>query len=196
MSAGFVQSSTLGEGRLFDDALLSLDRIDRAELNTCLVAWGHRHGPIERPTFREPLDFGFYHRGRLAAVIAADTLIRPTCGLDRQHAFELSRLCAAPESGVRASEALWMWRHFAYPLIMRAWGAGWAISYQDAQQHQGHLYRYDGWLRMGFTRSGRDPRAAPGTVSVRNKVVWGWSGDHQAMAARRGVLLDVPRWAA
>lgn len=88
-----------------------------------------------------------------------------------------------------------LWRVFAYPLIVRAWGTPWVISYQDAARHQGQLYRYDHWLKLGYSTSGRDPRAAPGTASVRRKVIWGWNADTTAMAERRAIDLKKPGWA-
>ena len=178
---------------LLIDPFVSFDTINRDELNDCLVTWGHKMGPIMRPEYRKPVDFGIRHHGELVAVVACDSLIRDTCGLTRDDAFELSRLCAARPGICRA--AIRLWREFAYPEIARAWGAPWGISYQDAIQHSGNLYRFDGWVRLGFTTSGIDPRALPGTAPVRKKVVWGWNADPEAMEARRSASLKVPAWA-
>ena len=178
---------------LFNDPFVSFDRIERDELNECLVRWKHRMGPLARPEFARPFDFALRRHGRPVAVIASDTLIRPTCELDRTQAFELSRLCG-PERGMCA-DAMWMWRHFAYPVISRTWQTPWVISYQDAAQHKGFLYRYDNWVVLGYSSSGRDPRAAPDTASVRRKVIWGWNADAGAMAERRASPPPKPRWA-
>lgn len=179
-------------GRLFDDPFVSFDRIERDEMNDCLVRWGHRMGPINWPEYTKPIDFALRRHGRPVAVIAADTLIRDTCDLTRANAFELSRLCG-PDHGMCA-DAMWMWRHFAYPLIAQTWGTPWVISYQDASRHKGFLYRYDNWLVVGYSVSGRDPRAAPGTAAVSRKVIWGWSADAAAMAERRANPPVKPAW--
>lgn len=178
---------------LFADPFVSFDTIDRDELNECLVRWGHRMGPLNRPAYTKPIDFALRRHGKPVAVIASDTLIRDTCGFDRSAAFELSRLCG-PEHGMCA-DAMWMWRHFAYPIISHAWRTPWVISYQDATQHKGFLYRYDNWVVIGYSVSGRDPRAQPGTASVRRKVIWGWNADAAAMAEKRRNPPDKPKWA-
>lgn len=172
--------------------IMSFDTIDREAMNERLIAWGHRMGPINRPEYTKPIDFAVYQHGEPVAVIAADTLIRDTCNLTRADAFELSRLCG-PERGMCA-DALWLWRHFAYPLIVRAWGTPWVISYQDAARHKGFLYRFDNWVVLGYSVSGRDPRAAPGTASVSRKVIWGWNADAAAMAERRANPPAKPAW--
>jgi hypothetical protein len=175
------------------DPLVSFDTISRDELNDCLVAWKHKMGPIRRPEYRAPVDLGVRHHGELVAVVASDSLIRETCGLGRSDAFELSRLCAARPGLCRV--AVRLWREFVYPDIARSWRTPWAISYQDAAQHSGDLYRFDGWVRLGYSTSGSDPRALPGTAAVRRKVIWGWNSCPDAMGARRNAPLKVPAWA-
>jgi hypothetical protein len=165
------------------DPLVSFDTISRDELNRCLGAWGHKMGPITRPEYRAPIDFGIRHHGELVAVVACDSLIRATCGFEREDAFEVSRLCAVRPYICRA--AIRIWREFAYPDIARAWGAPWAISYQNAVMHRGDLYRFDGWQRVGWSSGGSDPRAAAGTVSAKKRVIWGWHGDHTVRANRK-----------
>ena len=49
--------------------LVSFDAIEKDELNRCLVAWGHKMGPWERPTFRGWFH-GLRHDGQLVAVLA------------------------------------------------------------------------------------------------------------------------------
>ena len=179
---------------LLIDPFVSFDTIGRDEMNDCLVAWGHQMGPIERPEYRRPVDFVLRENGEPVAVMAADPLIRPTCGFTRADAFELSRLCAARHG--LCSMAMKLWRTFAYPAIVRAWGAPWVVSYQDAARHTGTLYRFDHWLIVGYSTSGSDPRALPGTASVRRKKIWGWNADAAAMRERRQNPPEEPRWAA
>lgn len=182
-------------GLLFDP-LLSFDRIAREEMNELLSAWGHQMGPINRPEYTPPIDFALREHGRPIAVIAADTLIKSTCGFTRDDAFEISRMCAAPGRCGVSSLTMRLWRSVAYPLIVRAWKAPWVISYQDAVRHTGNLYRYDGWLIVGYSVSGTDTRARPDTARASRKKIWGWNGDAAAMQARREAPPAAPRWAA
>ncbi|WP_244602990.1 hypothetical protein [Mesorhizobium delmotii] len=77
---------TMGSHLLFLD--VAFRSIERDMLNQCLVAWGHKMGPVRRPT-------GGWSRavlvdGEPVAVAATDTLIRPrVAGLSRHEAIEL-----------------------------------------------------------------------------------------------------------
>lgn len=141
--------------------------IARDMLNHCLDAWGHRMGPVRRP--RRGWSHGLFHGDALVAVVATDALIRArVAGFSRAEAVELSRLCAARPDLTRV--ALRLWRAFVFPTL----GYRWALSYQDRAIHDGALYRFDGWVRMGRSRSGTDTRTGrPG----RDKIVWGWCDD-------------------
>ena len=161
-------------------APVMFEGITRIELNACLIAWGHRMGPLRRPT--RGWAHGLRHDGRLVAVVSADTLIRPTvAGLARSEAIELSRLCADRADLCRV--ALRLWRAFVFPALATARGCSWAISYQDAIHHSGNLYRFDGWVPLARSRSGIDSRT--GRLG-RDKIVWGWCENRAAREARRG----------
>lgn len=179
---------------LLIDPLGSFDLIDREEANECLDRWGHKHGPNNRPLYRSPIDFGLREKGELIAVATSDTLIRETCGLNRHTAFELSRLCAAAPRLSRLM--LRLWTEIGYPEIVRTWGTRWAISYQDATQHKGNLYRFDGWVRLGHSSGGVDPRALSTTKTARKRVIWGWNSSGAEMDARRAIEPEKPKWAA
>jgi antitoxin VapB len=145
--------------------------IDRDALNRSLVDWGHKMGPVRRPTG------GWSHAllvdAEPLAVVATDTLIRPrVAGLGRHHAIELSRLCAARPDLCRV--VLRLWRTVVFPVLCEECGFVWAVSYQDAALHSGNLYRFDGWVRIGYSRSGTDPRT--GRMG-RRKIIWGWCDD-------------------
>lgn len=147
---------------------VTFEAIGREELNRCLIAWGHKMGPVRRPS--RGWSHGLVHEGRTLAVVATDTLIRPrVAGMGRHEAIELSRLCAARPDLCRV--ALRLWRSFVFPALCRQRGCRWAISYQDANAHTGDLYRFDGWVRLAVSRSGTDPRTGR---KGRRKVVWGW----------------------
>jgi antitoxin VapB len=157
----------------FLSALVSFDSISLADLNRCLVAWQHKMGPWERPDYKRARFFGMRHDGELVAVLASDQLMREKCGgLTRDEAFELGRVCAVREHLNRA--ALRLWREFVFPALCREHGWQWVISYQDAALHSGDLYRFDGWVRLGFSHSGTDQRSGK---RGRDKVIWGWHAD-------------------
>jgi hypothetical protein len=89
--------------------------------------------------------------------------------LTRRDAVELSRLCVARPDLCRV--ALRLWRSFVFSVLARERGYRWAVSYQDAALRSGNLYRFDGWVRIGRSRSGVDPRTGR---KGRNKAIWGW----------------------
>lgn len=153
--------------------------ITRPELNACLIAWGHRMRPLRRPT--RGWAHGLRYDGRLVAVVSADTLIQPQVAvLLRSEAVELSRLCAERPDLCRV--ALRLWRAFVFPALAAARGSSWAVSYQDAVQHTGNLYRFDGCVPLARSRSGNDPRS--GRIG-RDKIIWGWCQDQALRDPRR-----------
>lgn len=148
--------------------LATFEAVDMDLLNACLLGWGHRMGPLRRP-FRSGPFHALMHHGRPVAVCAAAPLIRrECCGLSRHEAVELARVCAARPDLCRV--AVRMWRELVLPALPQAW----AVSYQDAVEHSGNLYRFDGWVRLGISRSGTDQRSGR---KGRSKVIWGWHPD-------------------
>lgn len=149
--------------------VVTFEPIERNVLNACLRAWGHKMGEWKRPIYKEWLS-GLFHNGRPVAVLAATTLIRRRCGgFTRDEAFELGRVCAARRDINRA--ALRLWREFVFPDICRAEGFVAVISYQDAVLHSGDLYRFDGWHKVGESRSGTDKRSGR---KGRRKIIWAY----------------------
>lgn len=147
--------------------LVSFDQIGLAEANGLLAQWGHRMGAMERPTYAETPHFAIFHDGRPVAVAMAATLMRDHVGgglahLTRANAVELARLCAERPGLCRV--ALRLWREFVLPQLAPA-----AISYQDADLHNGNTYRFDGWQRAGFSSSGTDQRSGR---KGRRKWIW------------------------
>ena len=153
--------------------------ITLGELNDALRRWEHKMGPWRRPTFRGWFH-GLFHNGQLVAVTAAGDLIRErVAGFERAQAIELARLCAATPALCRPM--LRLWREFVFPALCAVHGWSWAVSYQDAVLHTGGLYRHDGWVRVGRSRSGTDARSG---ARGRSKVIWGWSADESERRAR------------
>lgn len=148
----------------------AFDVISLEDANTLLVKWGHKMGPLKRGK-QGAWCHALFHKGRPVAVTTASYLIRERVGgglghLTRENTVELSRLCAERPGLCRV--ALRLWREFVFPdLPFEA-----AISYQDADLHKGHTYRFDGWARSPkMARSGVDRRS--GRIG-RRKWVWVW----------------------
>lgn len=160
--------------------LVTFDKIQLAEANRCLVAWGHRMGALERGN-QDAVCYALIHSGEPVAVTAASTLIRECVGgglshLTRENTIELSRLCAVRPGLCRV--ALRLWREFVFPAL----GVSWAISYQDADLHNGNTYRFDGWRREGYSHSGTDSRSGR---KGRNKWIWVWPAAQRLVAEQQ-----------
>lgn len=150
--------------------LVSFEAVELAQANACLVAWGHKMGPLARGN-QSGWCHALFHEGRPVAVTTASTLIAPNVGgglkhLVRANTVELSRLCAERPGLCRV--ALRLWREFVFLSL----GFRFAMSYQDADLHNGNTYRFDGWRRHNtLLHSGKDTRSGrPG----RNKWAWIW----------------------
>jgi antitoxin VapB len=142
--------------------------ISLEQANECLSAWGHKMGPCVRGKARGS-SHGLLFEGELVAVTITATLIRDAVGnapgLNRGNTVELARLCAARAGLCRV--AIRLWREFVFPQL----GYRYAISYQDAELHNGNTYRFDGWQRISRSRSGVDSRSGR---KGRDKWVWLW----------------------
>jgi hypothetical protein len=149
--------------------LVSFEPIRLDVANECLAKWEHRMGPLHRGN-QSANCHGLFCGTELLAVTCVSGLIAANVGgganhLTRENCCELSRLCAARAGLCRV--ALRLWREFVFPGL----GFQFAMSYQDADLHSGNTYRFDGWRRIAYARSGVDTRSGrPG----RNKWVWIW----------------------
>lgn len=156
--------------------VVHVDAINRDMLNDCLAGWGHRMGPLRRPVYMNEWLYGLFHNGECVAVAAAAQLIGTHAGgLSRSEAFELARLCAVRPHINRGW--LRIWREFVAPAIARQHGYRFVISYQHKTMHSGNLYRFDGWQRIGESRSGSDKRSGRRGYS---KVIWCWEFESPA----------------
>ena len=149
--------------------IASLVTIDLGCANACLSEWGHKMGPIVRGNNAREICHALTHEDRPIAIATSSPLIREKVGgcegFTRENTIELSRLCAARPGLCRVM--LRLWREFIFPTL----GKEFAISYQDAALHSGNLYRFDGWQRIAYSRSGTDSRSGR---NGRNKWVWVW----------------------
>ncbi len=161
--------------------VISFDRIDLSDANGLLVQWGHKMGAMERPTYAETPHYAIFHAGQPVAVAMAATLVRDHVGggmghLTRANTIELARLCAARAGLCRV--ALRLWREFVLPQLAPV-----AISYQDADLHNGNTYRFDGWVRGGFSSSGTDQRSGR---KGRRKWIWVYPPERATDSAQTG----------
>lgn len=166
--------------RLFEP-LLSFDAIELREANILLAKWGHKMGPLKRGN-QGAICHALFHGDSPIAITTVSTLIAPVVGgglrdLNRDNTRELSRLCAARTGLCRV--AIRLWREFVFPSL----GCQFAISYQDADLHNGNTYRFDGWKRAAFAHSGKDTRSQrPG----RDKWVWVWPATYRPGQGQEG----------
>lgn len=159
--------------------MVSFDAILLHEANALLTKWGHAMGPCCRGNSRG-WSHALYFEGRPVAVTITATLIRERVGgaahLTRENTVELARLCAERPGLCRV--ALRLWREFVLPALPYQY----AISYQDADLHNGNTYRFDGWKRVARSRSGTDSRS--GRVG-RDKWVWQYPPNTQLSGGGR-----------
>jgi len=156
----------VGCSALLGLSLVTFDPVSLGDANDMLAAWGHKMGPCNRGNQRG-WSHALFHGGEPVAVTVTSNLIRERVGgahhLTRENTIELSRLCAARPGLCRV--ALRLWREFVLPSLPYEW----AMSYQDADLHNGNTYRFDGWKRIARAKSGPDTRSGrPG----RDKWVW------------------------
>ena len=155
-----------------------LEQIEIADANRSLAAWDHKMGACRRP-IGLLVAHGMFEHGVLCAVtVTADLVRESAAGFTRQEAVELARLCAARPGLCRIMLRLWQ------EMIHPAYGRSWAVSYQDEALHSGAIYRFNGWVIVGRSRSGTDKRS--GRIG-RSKTVWGWHPDPVERALRRTV---------
>lgn len=165
--------------------LVWFDKIDLADANALLLAWNHKMGAVERPN-NYAVCHALVYSDRPVGVTVASTLIRPNAGgglghLTRENTVELSRLCAERPGLCRI--VLRMWREFVFPQL----GFATALSYQDADLHNGNTYRFDGWARSPLlSNSGTDTRSGR---HGRRKWLW----VYPAAAVQDAGVSDVPK---
>jgi hypothetical protein len=149
--------------------LCSFEEISLLEANKLLIQWGHKMGAMNRGN-QEGINYALLNNNKPVAVAMTSTLIRECVGgglkhLTRENCCELSRLCAERTGLCRV--ALRLWREFVFPQL----GYEYAISYQDADLHNGNTYRFDGWERQAYSSSGTDKRSGR---KGRKKWIWVW----------------------
>lgn len=150
--------------------LVDFNPAELPEANALLRTWQHKMGPLHRGN-QMAICHVLSVEGRPVALTTASTLIAPVVGgadgFTRENTIELSRLCAAAPGWCRV--VLRLWTKVVFPKLNYRF----AVSYQDADLHNGNTYRFDGWRRVGFSHSGTDTRSGR---AGRDKYVWVWEG--------------------
>lgn len=151
--------------------LVSFQDIELDLANSLLIDWAHKMGPLRRGN-QSAVCHALFHNDKPIALTTASTIINPCLAVPggnftRHNTIELSRLCACRPGLCRI--AVRIWREFVFPAL----GYAWACSYQDADLHRGHTYRFDGWTRAAFSHSGTDRRT---NRLGRDKWIWIWPG--------------------
>jgi len=153
--------------------IIYVEAIDRGQLNRLLSDWGHKMGPLTRPIFAFEAHHALIHDGKPVAVTACGETVREVVGrtgIRRHECVELVRLCAVRPHLCRVM--LRLWREFIFPAVAAAHGRQIAISYQDADLHNGNTYRFDGWKMIGKGGGGgQDSRTGRLGRDLR---IWCW----------------------
>lgn len=153
--------------------IMHIEAVSRDELNRLLIAWGHRMGPLTRPSYTIEAHHALYHNGAPIAVTSAGETVREVVGqtgIRRDQCVELTRLCASRRDLCRPM--LRLWREIIFPAIARVHNRDIAVSYQDESLHTGDVYRFDGWFLLG--KGGGGGKDARTGRHGRKMKIWGW----------------------
>lgn len=165
----------------FDMSLAGVQRIEVAEANSYLDAWGHQLGPCNRPFHQEA--FALFVLDRPVSVAISASIVNGPVGpsdrsvqYQRNEVVELARQASCERWANRVM--LRLWREVCAPL-WPCWPVKAAVSYSHNGMHTGDLYRFDGWERWradaGSTGGGTWGRKRSNTEAVYGtKTLWGW----------------------
>lgn len=138
--------------------IVEAHEIDVADANRLLVRWGHVLGACRRP-FEQRAHAFFLEQDPIAVTVSAST-VSSTCGGDpRVGLVELARICRRPDERWVTRPMLRLWRE-VFAREWRSWPVSAVVSYATPGC-PGHIYRHDGWERVGVV----NPSAGGGTWS-------------------------------
>ncbi len=115
------------------------------QANDLLTRWGHYLGPTERPFRQEPWVL-FVDNAPVSVAVSASTVSSTAAGYDRHEIVELARLCSTSPWATRVM--LRLWREVLAPR-WDCWPVNAAVAYSKNDRHEGRIYRFDGWERVG-----------------------------------------------
>lgn len=160
---------------LFDPALAGLYPMEPDEVNRFLVKWEHKLGPCNRP-FRQEGFALMVGAEPIAVAMSASIVHGPVDGYRIQEVVELARMCACERWANRLM--LRLWREVAAPK-WACWPVKAAVSYSKNSDHNGNLYRFDGWRKVkddcGSNGGGAWSRKRYASDAVQGpKTLWMW----------------------
>lgn len=184
-------TSALGQLSLSPAAVVGVYEISMPEGNELLARWGHYLGPCNRPFGQqafvlslgaEPISVAISasavssHISVPHVEVEGDETTVWTEVIRRDQIVELARLCSSEPWATRVM--LRLWREACVPAWPH-WRARAAISYSQNEQHEGRIYRFDGWEkitdRAGSSGGGGQWTAATkGKASAGIKTLWLW----------------------
>lgn len=168
-------TSALGQLSLSPAAVVGVYEISMPEGNELLARWGHYLGPCNRPFGQQAFVLSLGAEP-ISVAVSASTVSSTAAGFQRDQIVELARLCSSEPWATRVM--LRLWREACVPAWPH-WRARAAISYSQNEQHEGRIYRFDGWEkitdRAGSSGGGGQWSAATkGKASAGIKTLWLW----------------------
>lgn len=119
--------------------------------NRLLVEWGHYLGVCNRPFGKQA--FALYIGGEPVGIaVSASTVSSTLAGghWHRRQVVELARLCSKPGYRDLTRVTLRLWRTIAPVRWSEVfWPVKACVAYSDTGRHPGHIYRTDGWSKLG-----------------------------------------------
>ncbi|MFI1996738.1 hypothetical protein [Actinoplanes sp. NPDC020271] len=150
--------------------------------NELLTAWGHYLGACHRPFGAQA--WALEVAGEPVGVaVSASTVSSTAAGYGRKQLVELARLCSAPTARWATRPMLRLWREVAAP-AWPYWPVVAAVAYSHNGQHDGGIYRFDGWTRSSISSGSLgggtwSRRRGPQHSARGAKTLWLWPFDHQ-----------------
>jgi hypothetical protein len=173
-----VQAATAEQMHLAEVAIAGFAPIPLAQANLLLDRWAHYLGPCLRPFGAEAWALRV-HGEPVAVALGASSISSTAAGRDRHEVVELARLCTKPGESWATRVALRLWREVAAPAWPH-WQVTAAIAYSQNANHDGRIYRFDGW-KLVTDKAGSNgggawsrPRYA-GDAAHGRKSLWLWS---------------------
>lgn len=158
--------------------VVTFDRFDDGRADELLVSCGHYLGECARPFGRQSWAL-VVHGEPVAVAVSASTVSASVPGAGKRgELVELARLVRHPAHGWSTRVALRLWREVAVP-AWDYWPARAAVAYSQDDRHEGRIYRFDGWKRIGSRRGSVGGgtwtnKRAEGHQARGPKTLWLW----------------------
>lgn len=165
-------------------SMVACDPMDVDDVNLLLERWGHDLGRCNRP-FRQE-GFGLFVDGEPVSVAMSASLISDHLSdadgavvATRDETVELARLCTHPDERWATRVMLRLWRETCGPR-WACWPVRVAASYSLNANHDGRIYRFDGWTKVrddcGSSGGGAWSRMRYASAAHHGpKTLWTWT---------------------